>query len=232
MDHSSIEKMLAASLQDGKLSRSEKKALRSVLALEADESHERDWLRNRAFKLAQQGLTDRDAKQSITWLEDVMGLLVSNERPGKPAATGDQAEVYFSPGNDCRHRIQELLRTATTSVDICVFTITDDRITDKIIDAHDRGVQVRVISDDDKALDKGSDLKRMERCRIPVAYDRTSNHMHHKFAVFDGSTALSGSYNWTRSASERNEENIIITGNVRIVDALQGEFTKMWKEFS
>ena len=89
---------------------------------------------------------------------------------------------------------------------ICVFTITDDRITDNIIDAHGRGVQVRVISDNDKAHDRGSDLSRLRRHGLPVAFDKTPDHMHHKFAVFDSKLLVSGSYNWTRSAADRNEE--------------------------
>ena len=130
MDRTSIEQMLSSSLQDGKLSRSEKKVLRSVLALDAGESHERDWIRNRTFLTAQESFSGPDAKKAVEWLEDVMGLLVSAERPGRQQSTEDVAEVHFSPGNDCRHRIQELLRGATSNVDICVFKITDDRITD------------------------------------------------------------------------------------------------------
>jgi mitochondrial cardiolipin hydrolase len=232
MDRTSIEQMLSSSLQDGKLSRSEKKVLRSVLALDADESHERDWIRNRAFLAAQESLTGPDAKQAVAWLEDVMGLLVSAERPGRQRSAEDIAEVHFSPGSDCRVRIQGLLRTATSNVDICVFTITDDRITNEIIDAHGRGVQVRVISDNDKAHDPGSDLSRLRRLDVPVAFDRTPDHMHHKFAVFDGKLVVSGSYNWTRSAAERNEENIVVNGDTRLVDAFQRRFDKLWDELT
>ncbi len=230
MDQPSIDQLLKSSLQDGKLSRSEKKVLRSVLALDAEESHERDWIRNRAFQKVQASLIGPDAKKSVEWLEDVMGLLVSAERPGRQRSAEDIAEVHFSPGNECRHRIQELLRTARSNVDICVFTITDDRITDSIIDAHDRGVRVRVISDNDKAHDPGSDLGRLERLDVPVAFDQTPDHMHHKFAIFDSKLVVSGSYNWTRSAADRNEENIVVNGDMRLVDAFQRRFDELWKE--
>ena len=140
--------------------------------------------------------------------------------------------ISFSPGNDCRSRIQELLREAQSSVEICVFTITDDRVTDSIVDAHARGVQVRVISDNDKAHDPGSDLHRMKRAGVPVAFDRTPDHMHHKFAVFDSRTLVSGSYNWTRSASHRNEENIIVSNDDRLVHRFSQRFESLWKEFN
>ena len=224
--------MLKSSLQDGKLSRSEKQILRSLLAIDGDESHERDWIRNRAVQTARESLTGPDAKQAIDWLEDVMGLLVSAERPGTQRSTDNIAEVHFSPGNDCRHRIQELLRGATSHIEICVFTITDDRITDAIIDAHSRGIRVRVISDNDKAHDRGSDLMRIERLGILVAFDQTPNHMHHKFAIFDSRLVVSGSYNWTRSAAERNEENLVVSGDVRLIGAFQNRFEDLWNELS
>ncbi|MCP4175679.1 MAG: DUF1669 domain-containing protein [Fuerstiella sp.] len=232
MDRTSIEQILSSSLQDGKLSRSEKQVLRSVLALNAEESHERDWIRNRAFLAAQKSLTGPDAKRAINWLEDVMGLLVSAERPGRQQATENVAEVHFSPGHNCRIRIQKLLRTATSSVDICVFTITDDRITEEIIDAHGRGLQVRVISDNDKAHDPGSDLSRLQRHGLSVAYDQTANHMHHKFAIFDGALVVSGSYNWTRSAADRNEENIVVNGDIRLISAFQRRFNELWNQLT
>ena len=79
MDHSSIEQMLRSSLQDGKLSRSEKQVLRSLLAHDANELHDRDWIRNRAFLVARESLIDPDPKRAVDWLEDLMGLLVSAE---------------------------------------------------------------------------------------------------------------------------------------------------------
>ena len=232
MDHATVEQLLKSSLQDGKLSRSEKAVLRSLLALDAEKSHERDWIRNRAFRAAREALVDHDAKRTLHWLEDVMGLLVSAERPGTERSKADVAEVHFSPGNDCLHCLQHLLRQATSTVDICVFTITDDRIADSVIDAHHRGVVVRVISDDEKANDLGSDLSRLQSLGVAVACDTTPDHMHHKFAVFDSRVIVSGSYNWTRSAAERNEENLVVSDDARLLRAFQQRFEQLWKELA
>ena len=230
MDRAAISKFLISSLHDGRLSRSEKAELRNLLALDADEGHERDWLRNEAFEVAQKSLGTVEAPQVLGWLEAIMGLMTMAERPGRSQAS-NIAEALFSPGHDCRNRIQKLLREAKTSIHICVFTITDDRVTDCIVDAHARGVQVRVISDNDKAHDPGSDLHRMRRADLQVAFDRTPDHMHHKFAVFDNRLLVSGSYNWTRSASDRNEENIIVTSDERLVQKFARRFESLWKEF-
>jgi phosphatidylserine/phosphatidylglycerophosphate/cardiolipin synthase-like enzyme len=137
-------------------------------------------------------------------------------------------EVLFSPGPDCLEGILGCIRSARRTIDVCVFTITDDRIAEALLDAHEQRVSVRVITDNDKASDRGSDVWKLERRGIPVRVDRTEFHMHHKFAVFDGRVALTGSYNWTRGASRDNEENLVICDAAPFVAAFQQEFERLW----
>jgi phosphatidylserine/phosphatidylglycerophosphate/cardiolipin synthase-like enzyme len=54
-------------------------------------------------------------------------------------------------------------------------------------------------------------------------------HMHHKFALFDGKRLMSGSFNWTRSASEQNEENLIVTPDQTLVAAFSARFEMLWR---
>ena len=68
------------------------------------------------------------------------------------------------------------------------------------------------------------------RLGIKVTIDNTRHHMHHKFAVFDQRTLLTGSYNWTRSAAKHNDENILVTHNRRIAERFQSEFNRLWDE--
>ena len=56
--------------------------------------------------------------------------------------------------------------------------------------------------------------------------------MHHKFALFDHQLLLNGSYNWTRSAAERNRENFLVTGDPRFVEGYARLFDELWEEFS
>src|SRR6185369_692047 len=100
------------------------------------------------------------------------------------------SRACFSPGDACLTAIlRELERTRKTA-DICVFTITDDRIARAIIGAHERRVAVRIITDNDKQYDGGSDIDRLRRAGVPLKVDETEHHMHHKFAVLDGATLL------------------------------------------
>jgi phosphatidylserine/phosphatidylglycerophosphate/cardiolipin synthase-like enzyme len=85
-----------------------------------------------------------------------------------------------------------------------------------------------VLTDNDKAEDEGSDVARLERAGIPVRVDRTEYHMHHKFAVFDGRRAITGSYNWTRGAARNNEEHIVVTDDLRLVTELGRGFETLW----
>ena len=138
-------------------------------------------------------------------------------------------EVHFSPGETCLGAILDQLEDARRSIDVCVFTITDDRIARALLAAHERGIKLRVITDNDKANDEGSDVWKLERAGIPVRVDRTEWHMHHKFAVFDGRIALTGSYNWTRGAARNNEENLVLCEDERFVTAFRREFEKLWE---
>lgn len=230
MDRNEIEQLLRKSLHDGKLSRGEKAILRSVLDDDAMTPHIRDWIRNRAFAVARSEFITPDGAGAIAWLESVMGILVTKERP--VAVKPSIAEAHFSPGDECLRRIQRLIRESRFTLDVCVFTITDDRIARSLLDAHDRGVRLRLISDDEKAGDIGSDLAKIRSAGVPTVFDRTRDHMHHKFAISDKRLVVSGSYNWTRSAATRNQENIIVLGDPRLVAGFQTEFEKLWKELA
>jgi phosphatidylserine/phosphatidylglycerophosphate/cardiolipin synthase-like enzyme len=142
----------------------------------------------------------------------------------------EASRAYFSPGDACLQAILGELGRCRHAADICVFTITDDRIASAIADLHRRGVKVRILTDNDKQYDGGSDIDRLRRAGIAVKVDETEHHMHHKFAVLDGTRLLNGSYNWTRSAAAYNEENLIITSDAELVRAFSRQFQKMWEK--
>ena len=137
-------------------------------------------------------------------------------------------QVYFSPGEDCVNHIIDLINEAYNQLDICVFTISDDRISRAIVDAMKNGVAIRIISDNFKMEDTGSDILDLSRVGIPVKLDKTENHMHHKFMIVDKKIVLTGSYNWTRSAALYNQENIISTDDEFVVEKFVSEFEKLW----
>lgn len=218
-----VDGILAATLHDDRLSRGEKHAIAELIRADQLGLEQLAFIRHRAFALAKEKLPTHQSRQILDWLEGVVKVLSP-----PPPTLSRCAEVHFSPGPGCLEAIRERLRRATSHVDICVFTITDDRIAAAIFEAHRRGVATRVVTDDDKALDRGSDVERLAAAGIEVRVDSSEHHMHHKFAVFDRATVVTGSYNWTRSAAEHNRENILITDDERLVGPFVRVFDEMW----
>ncbi len=226
MQHQQIDELLKRTLSDFRLSRGEKRIVADLVEEAEKAGLDLDFLRHRAFALAQEELRDPHVKQVVEWLEDVIKVL----RP-KPPEEPPRPRVYFSPGDECLNAIRGLLERARKTVDICVFTITDDRIAEEIMETAGRGVAVRIITDDDKSLDAGSDISRLKSRGVPVRCDRSEYHMHHKFAVIDGQAVLTGSYNWTRSAARNNEENLVVHQDLGLAGEFMVEFERLWKEF-
>ena len=226
MDSSELDEMLAQTLEDHRLSRGEKRALKESIAQAGMDERERAHARSRAFDLARDAVRDPQDRRVLEWLEETVKLLLPAEDDAAPA------RAYFSPDDHIPRRIGELLEHARQRIDICVFTITDDRVADAIRRAHERGVAVRIVSDDDKSNDKGSDIDRLREAGIPVRLERSDYHMHHKFAIFDGAALVTGSYNWTRTAAQENEENLVVTGDRSLLRTFEQCFEKLWGELS
>ena len=224
MDQEQIDDLLRRTLDDYKVSRGEKKILDGMVREHGDSEQQLGFLRHRAFAVARADLVGPEGIRVVQWLEDVNKAFQRRDKVSQNAA-----EVYFSPGDDCPAVIRRLLEKAERCVDICVFTITDNQISDTIRDVATRDIQVRIITDNDKSLDAGSVIQRLINLGIPVRIDQTEHHMHHKYAVFDQTTTLTGSYNWTRSADKHNDENFLVTDEPRITRAYNGHFEQLWE---
>ena len=191
-DHE-VKKYLLQTLDDGRLVRQERDALKELLESRGANDQKRALYRSMAFDVANDIIASSDAEKrrlAMEWLEAVIKAFYPAEPIGADT-NRVEAEAWFSPEDDCVGRIVDLLSVAKQTVDICVFTITDNRISDAVASAHRRGVRVRIISDDDKAFDKGSDIGHLRSQGIDCRVDKTKHHMHHKFAIFGGRSLLS-----------------------------------------
>lgn len=138
--------------------------------------------------------------------------------------------VYFSPGYDILDNLKDLIYRAKSTIDLCVFSITDDRLARAIKAAIKRGVKVRIITDDMKTMDRGSKIDWLDQLGIEVKTDQSRFHMHNKFGIIDHRMAFTGSFNWTKTATRSNQENLLITSNHSIVDQYNAEFERLWIE--
>jgi len=224
------ETLLKKSFEDYSLSRGERDDLRKAIVDLDPSPHDLRFMRRRAFEIAREKTRDTSDFHILQWLEDVIKIIERSQKKiteEKHVETSDSIAA-FSPGQGCRDEIISLIRNSRRSIDICVFTITDNRIYESLIEAHDLGVHIRLITDNDKAHDTGSDIYKIFRKNILVATDSGSDHMHHKFALFDRSALATGSFNWTRSASERNFENLIVIYEEYLVTRFSQEFDRLW----
>ena len=230
MNAAELDALLRQFLVDHKLSDAERKALAKWVEANVTTEQKRGVARSRVFDAARNAVADPTAALVVDFLEDVMKVLVP--MGGAAAASADPDEAFFSPGDACLGRIVARFNGCRSTAAVCVFTITDDRITAAILAAHKRGVKVRVVTDNDKAFDEGSDVQRLTDAGVPTRVDRTPFHMHHKFAIFDRRRVLNGSYNWTRSAANVNEENLTDTGDPALLAGFQRVFDALWEKLA
>lgn len=219
-----IIKLLTRSIEDDFLSKAERKSLKECIAEQLLNEHQLNFLRSKVYELANEKVTPANYKFMVEWIKDANSALAISS---KPTSTSD---AYFSPGDTCRNVIIQQIRSAVNQLQICVFTISDDMITDAIVTSHKRGTRIKIITDNDKSLDEGSDVGQLANAGIAVKMDRTPNHMHHKFMLVDGKALVTGSYNWTRSAARFNHENILLTTEAGVIKSFIKEFDQLWQE--
>jgi len=224
-----LSRFLAESLDDARLSRGERTDLRQLLGDLRPSFDQQGVLLHEAFRLARSRLVDPRDGETLDWLYEVVKVL----RPTKGLRPSGSrlAEVHFMPGEEGVQRLVQLIERCRIGLDVCVFTVTDDRISRALLEAYRRGISMRVLTDDDKALDRGSDIPLLRRMGIPLRTDDSPAHMHHKFALFDRAKLLTGSYNWTRSATSENQENFLVTDDPTLVGRYQVEFDRLWEQF-
>ncbi len=215
---------LERSIGDEQFSKSEKKILKSLVADRQLDHDQLNFLRSKVYELANAKVTDANYRFIIEWIRMVSNALVTRST--------EKSDAFFSPGESCCDVIIHQINQAVKLLRICVFTISDDRITQAIMTSHKKGLEIKIITDNDKSSDLGSDIEQLAREGIAVKVDNTPNHMHHKFMVVDDRSLLTGSYNWTRSAARYNHENILVTQESSVVRSFLKEFERLWNEMN
>ncbi len=128
--------------------------------------------------------------------------------PIAPVSEKSWIRIYFTPGTDCEDNIVAEIEKAK-KIDIAVYSITNRKIVDAILVAKKRGAVVRVITDRAMAGNKYSLDEELAVAGIPVVIHKKHKIMHNKYAIFDGKMVVTGSYNWTKNATQSNSENCL-----------------------
>jgi phosphatidylserine/phosphatidylglycerophosphate/cardiolipin synthase-like enzyme len=144
------------------------------------------------------------------------------------APTGSRDEATYVGGIDIPLAVA--IDDARGTLDIAAFEYNNRVLTQAILDAHQRGVKVRIVTDDEHGLeDDDSTITQFINAGIPVVDDSRSALMHNKFTIIDGTTVWTGSMNYTRNGVYRNNNNLMMLRSRRAVESYQAEFNEMFE---
>jgi len=164
---------------------------------------------------------------------DEFNELENNEKQKKTRTTklrinGILIENYFCPEDNCEKEVLEELEKAEENIYFMVFTFTSENIGNKLVEKHENGIEINGVFEKFSANTQYSEYKKLKENNITVKLDKNPNMMHHKVFIIDNKTVITGSYNPTKSANEKNDENIIIIHDKDIADKYIDEFKKVY----
>lgn len=134
-------------------------------------------------------------------------------------ADGANYALCFTPdGESCQAMLVDAIRNARRSVLVQAYSFTSKPIAEALMQARKRGVDVRVILDKSQVSERYTSATFLKHQGIEVVIDSRPAIAHNKVMIFDGEAVFTGSFNFTKSAEERNTENgILIRGDARLV---------------
>ncbi len=142
---------------------------------------------------------------------------------------GTLVEVYFSPEDHPRDHYLPVVAQAQQSIVLMAFNLTDDDLARLLIAKAHQGVKVQGVFDARQAAtSRGNDYETLRRAGLDVRLDGNPYAMHHKVIIVDGKTVIFGSYNFTRSAETRNDENLLIVHDPLLAARFMEEFQRVY----
>jgi phosphatidylserine/phosphatidylglycerophosphate/cardiolipin synthase-like enzyme len=178
----------------------------------------------------------KEAAESYTrefdemFLEDRFGALSLADTPYPIIdLDGILVEIYFSPDDGILSQLIEQINVAERSVEILAYALTTDTIGEMLLDLHQKGVVVRGVVEASQAQASGSETPRLRQAGVDIRLDGNPDNMHHKVIIIDDITVILGSYNFTRSAEEKNDENVLIIHDPALATQFLIEFERIYK---
>jgi len=145
-------------------------------------------------------------------------------------------QVAFSPWDDTQALLIDAIAAAKSQILVQAYLLTSRTIATGLVDARQRGVDVRVIADSRQHEDTpGSLLDFLEQNNIPVWLETRYRHAHNKVLLIDAVSrhpvVITGSYNFTWGAQNLNAENLLIfRDNPRLTDRYAKNWERHWRQ--
>lgn len=148
-----------------------------------------------------------------------------------------KVEVFFSAKDGCEDKIINAIESAGKTIKVAVYSFTSRKIGDALIKKN-LSVDIKVITDGEQAQNKFSKhtflIKNGVKVKIMDYSDQKRKFltpkMHHKFMIVDDKLVITGSYNFTASAEEFNDENcVFIYDAPDVIKKFNDEFERLWR---
>ena len=137
--------------------------------------------------------------------------------------------IHFSPEGGCTDQVTYWIGRANVSIHVLIYSFTLDSIGDALIDAYERGVEVRIVFEKSQ-ISEYSEYGRLKAAGIMVRNDTNPDLMHDKVMIVDGVIVLTGSFNWSNNAEKNNNENLIIINSTYVARIYEEEFEEIWNK--
>lgn len=181
------------------------------------------------FRIANPGrFSESDGEFDMKWFASLClccAALMSTGGCGPQASIPNGIQVYFSPGGGATEAVVSALNQATNSVLVQAYSFTSAPIAQALVEARRRGVKTRVILDGSQRTEKYSEADFLAHSDIPTLIDARHAIAHNKVMVIDGYAVITGSFNFTLGAEEKNAENLLIIND----PALAGRYIDNWR---
>ncbi len=136
--------------------------------------------------------------------------------------------AYFSPEDNIERIILKRLKKAKNSIHFMAFSFTSDKIGEEMIRISKNGVKVYGIIEKIGSGSRYSEFLKMKLEGIQVKLDKNRYKMHHKVIIIDKERVITGSFNFSKNANERNDENILIIDSRVIAKDYLTEFYRLY----
>jgi len=120
------------------------------------------------------------------------------------------AEVYFSPDGGATAAILKLMATAGSEILIQAYSFRSPSITGTLIDAHKKGVKVKLIIDKSERMEGVTSATLLDSAGIPVYLDGKHAIANNRVIIIDRQIVMTGSFNFNAASEELNAENLLI----------------------
>jgi len=150
--------------------------------------------------------------------------------------------AYFSPDDDLQKLLCDYIDNEQEAIDIAIFSFTNKKIAEALVRAYKRGVRIRIVTDPSGIHDRFSKILFLQESGIPIyvynaGYKKKtpatlSDIMHNKFVIFaknntQRSFIWTGSFNFTKSATMSNQENILVSEQHSLVKQYNAQFSRL-----